>query len=288
MFDKPERMRKLLTALNQNGETTSSSLVRPRFLVGLSGGIDSTAATYLAVKAVGIDSVLPVTMPHRPDDESVPLAAVVREALGFCEVGAPYVVDIRAAVDAHRAAMEALASPQARLGRSYEEQSIEQKIRSGNFASRVRTAVLSDLQRAVRGRILGTVNRTEVCQGYGTKFGTPYAYDIGLWDEVYKIDLYEMGRVLGVPQIVLDTPPSTGFFAGQTHAGELGATIEEQDVFAYLLFEKQLSAEEAAQKHGASLAFSRIMEERFLLSEHKRQVNREQEHLKVARSPLRT
>src|SRR5689334_23104877 len=56
----------------------SGALVRPRLLVGLSGGIDSTVVTYLAVRAVGRDAVLPVTMPGRPDDDSLPLAALVR------------------------------------------------------------------------------------------------------------------------------------------------------------------------------------------------------------------
>src|SRR3954462_11396514 len=42
-----------------------SGLVRERLIVALSGGIDSTVVTYLAVRAVGRDAVLPVTMPAR-------------------------------------------------------------------------------------------------------------------------------------------------------------------------------------------------------------------------------
>src|SRR4051794_36117616 len=75
-------------------QQVGSSQVRERFLVALSGGIDSTVVTYLAVRAVGRDAVLPVTMPGRPDDESVHLAALVRADLGFVEPDAPYVIDL--------------------------------------------------------------------------------------------------------------------------------------------------------------------------------------------------
>lgn len=260
--------------------------VRARFLVGLSGGIDSTVVTYLAVRAVGREAVLPVTMPARPDDDSVALAALVRADLGFAEPGAPYLIDIEPVVRTHMAVMNPLAESQLRLGPDHHAQSLEQKMRSGNFGSRVRVAVLSDLQRAIRGRILGTVNRTEYCQGYSTKFGTPISYDFGVLNELYKVDVYELGRALGVPAAVLDAPPSTGYFAGQTHEGELGATVEEQDIFAYLLFERNLDPATIAARYGAGEAFARVMQARFVISEHKRVLNGLQEHVRISRVPL--
>ncbi len=263
-----------------------SGQVRPRLLVGLSGGIDSTVVTYLAVRAVGQAAVLPVTMPGRPDDESVAPAALVRQCLGLTEPAAPYLIDIEPVIQAHMAAMCVLAEPQVGLGVQHAGQSREQQMRSGNFGSRVRVAVLSDLQRAIRGRILGTVNRTEYCQGYGTKFGTPLAYDFGVLNDLYKVDVYELARVLGVPQALLAIPPSTGYFAGQTHEGELGATLEEQDIFAYLLFERRLSPAAIARRYGASAAFAGVMQQRFVISEHKRVLNSLQEQVHVARVPL--
>lgn len=267
-------------------EQVGSNLVRERYLVALSGGIDSTVVTYLAVAAVGKEAVLPVTMPGRPDDDCLELAALVRAELGFNEPDAPYLIDIQPVIQAHMALMTNLETPQITLGQRHEQQGIEQKMRSGNFGSRVRTAVLCDLQRAIRGRILGTDNRTEYCQGYGTKFGTPISYDIGVLDDLYKVDVYELARVLKVPEVILNTPPSTGFFAGQTHAGELGATIEEQDIFAYLLFEKRLDPATLAQQYNASESFARIMEHRFVVSEHKRRLNQNQERVHIALIPL--
>lgn len=266
--------------------SAASPLIRPRALVALSGGLDSAVVTFLAVRALGRAAVLPVTMPGRPGDESPELAALVRAALGFDEPGAPYLIDLAPLVAEHMRLMSALPAAPLLLGSRHAEQSREQKMRSGNFASRARVAVLSDLQRAIRGRILGTVNRTEYCQGYGTKFGTPIAYDFGVLNELYKVEIYELARLLGVPQLILDTPPSTGYFEGQTHAGELGATIEEQDIFAYLLFERRLAPAEIAARYGASEAFARVMERRWLISEHKRAVNGLQPYARVTASPL--
>lgn len=267
-------------------EQVGSSLVRERYLVALSGGIDSTVVTYLAVAAVGKEAVLPVTMPGRPDDDCLELTALIRRELGFDEPDAPYIIDIQPVIKAHMALMTDLGTPQITLERNHEAQGLEQKMRSGNFGSRVRIAVLCDLQRAIRGRILGTDNRTEYCQGYGTKFGTPISYDIGVLDDLYKVDIYELARALQVPDVILDAPPSTGFFAGQTHAGELGATIEEQDIFAYLLFEKRMEPADLAQRYGASENFARVMQHRFVVSEHKRKLNHNQDRVHLSRVPL--
>jgi NAD+ synthase len=124
------------------------------------------------------------------------------------------------------------------------------------------------------------------CQGYSTKFGTPITYDLGVLDDLYKVDLYEVGRRLGVPAEILAAAPSTGYFPGQTHEGELGATLEEQDVFVYLLFERGLSPEQVADRYGASLAFARVMQHRWDVSLHKRKLIAGQGRLRVAREPL--
>jgi MFS family permease len=169
-------------------------LVRERFLFGLSGGVDSSVVAFLAVRAVGPAAVLPVTMPAHPDDESVAMAALCRAALGLDEPGAPYVIDVRPVVDAYLRAAAATGAPRLHLGEAQATQSREQRMRLGNFGSRVRVGVLYDLQRAARGRVLGTGNRTEFCQGYSTKFGTPISYDYGVLDELYKVDVQGLAR----------------------------------------------------------------------------------------------
>lgn len=264
----------------------SEAVVRERFLFGLSGGVDSSVVAFLAVRAVGPEAVLPVTMPAHPEDESVAMAALCRSALGLAEPDAPYVIDVRPLVDAWLRVAGETGVPRLHLGADQDTQSREQRMRLGNFGSRVRVGVLYDLQRAIRGRILGTGNRTEFCQGYSTKFGTPISYDLGVLDELYKVDVQELARALGVPDAIRAAAPSTGYFPGQTHEGELGATLEEQDVFAYLLFERGLSARAAAEHYGADEAFGAIMQQRWNVSGHKRALNFAQEHVRVSAHPL--
>ena len=193
----------------------------------------------------------------------------MRSCLGFAECDPLHEFDIEPIVDSFRAQMERFTG-RLHLGESYAQQTQEQKIRSGNFASRVRIAVLYDWLRSIRGRVLGTDNRTEHCQGYGTKFGTPMSYDFGVVNPLYKVDIYEIAGLLGLPQEILDAPPSTGFYEGQTHEGELGATMEEQDVIAYLLFEKWVSVRDLILHYGVDKEFAHTMLRRWEISGHKR------------------
>lgn len=270
------------TAAPTRFSRAANSIVRPRFLLGLSGGIDSSVVTALAVHAVGTAAVLPVTMPAHPDDESVAMAALVRAHFGFDEPGLPFVFDIGPIVDAFVAVAGGLGSAQLSLGASQATQSREQRMRAGNFGSRARIGALYDLQRSIRGRILGTGNRTEFCQGYSTKFGTPISYDFGVLDELYKTDVTWLAEALGVPEAIRTAPPSTGYFPGQTHEGELGASLDEQDVFAFLLFERGLSVDEVVERYGADRDFARLMQQRFDVSLHKRALNAPQERVRLS------
>lgn len=257
-------------------------LVRSRFLLGLSGGIDSSVVTALAVKAVGKEAVLAVNMPAHPDDESAAMALILRNHLDLTEPGVPWVIDIGPIVDAYVAAAAETASPRLSLGADQASQSKEQRMRAGNFGSRARIGVLYDLQRAIRGRVLGTGNRTEFCQGYSTKFGTPISYDFGVLDELYKTDIYAIADVLGLPEVIRKAPPSTGYFAGQTHEGELGASLDEQDVFAFLLFEEGHSVDDVVAHFGADREFAVLMQHRFAVSFHKRALNAPQERVRLS------
>jgi len=225
-------------------------------------------------------------MPARPDDfECLNFSLLVRKKLGiqvddreFSIDNFPFVVDIEPILKTHMAAMQLSPVTQVHLGTCYNDQSKEQKFRSGNFGSRIRIAILYDLQRAVRGRVLGTCNRTEFCQGYNAKYGTPISYDFGVLNDLYKTDIYALGEALGVPQEILDAPPSTGYFAGQTHEGELGATTEEQDIFCYLLFEKHMDPKTIAQTYGSNEEFAMVIKNRYEVSDHKRCLNEHQAH----------
>jgi NAD+ synthase len=248
----------------------STTTVRPKLVLGLSGGVDSSVVAYLAVKAVGAANVLPITMPAWDNDECVRLSSIVRKELKISDESAQCVVPILEIVKQEIETINSLKWTGIQIDTGSESQSDMDRMRIGNFASRARIAILYDIARKVNGKILGTGNRTEFVQGYAAKYGTPISFDFGVLDELYKVDIYALAKVLKVPEEIITRVPTTGYFPGQTHEEELGATWEEQDAFAFLLFEKKMKMEEIAEAYKVRKRFVEIMLRRYERSKEKR------------------
>jgi len=249
----------------------------PQLIIGLSGGIDSSVVTALAVRAVGPKNVVPIILPHYYDPDSIWRANLLRTKLGLGKWNKRLTLNIEKVVQTKRDLMNDLKWPAVRI----DSENHSDKIRIGNFASRARVSFLYDLQRTLNGRVLGTGNRTEYVQGYAAKYGTPISCDFGVLDELYKTDIYELGRLLQIPEEIMNVKPSTGYYIGQTHENELGATLEEQDAAAYLLFEKNLTLKHASDRYGFSISFLEKMNERYVVSTHKRIL--QQPHIQISR-----
>ena len=240
---------------------------KPKLIIGLSGGVDSTIVSFLAVRAIGKENIITVNMPAYEGDESVEKSNLVNRVLGTEH----YTIYISQIIDAGLKKIKTYfpIDQETEIG----------KIRIGNYASRIRVAILYDIAKIVNGKILGTGNRTEFVQGYAAKWGTPISFDFGILDHLYKGDIYAMAKILGVPQEVIDAIPTTGYYKEQSHEEELGATLEEQDVASYLLFEKGISKEEIISQFGASSVYLNSILQRYLKSEDKRSIR--QEHIKI-------
>ncbi len=249
----------------------------PRLIIGLSGGIDSSVVTALAVQAVGSKNVVPITLPHYYDHDSIWRANLLRTKLGLSKWNKQLTLNIGNVVQTECDLMNELKWPAVRI----DSEHFSDKIRIGNFASRARVSVLYDLQKILNGRVLGTGNRTEFVQGYAAKYGTPISCDFGVLDDLYKTDIYELGKLLQIPEEIMHANPSTGYYTGQTHENELGATLEEQDAAAYLLFEKNFTPKEASARYGFSISFLEKMNERYVMSAHKRIL--QQPHVEISR-----
>jgi NAD+ synthase len=185
-----------------------------RAVVGLSGGIDSTVVTYLAAKALEPDNVLAVTMPYKSSSEATrrDAAAVVR-ALGVRTLDAP----ITDQIDAYFARF-----PDA------------SKMRLANKCARERMTILYDQSAAFDALVLGTSNKSELLLGYSTQFGD-MASAINPVGDLYKTQLYQLARHLGVPEEICQKSPTGDLWAGQTDEGELGFTYAEVDRLLVLL-----------------------------------------------------
>lgn len=229
---------------------------QPVLIVPLSGGIDSTVTLALVCQAVGTENVYPMTLPAREGDPSVHAAQLVREWLQFPSTGqhGPYEVDISPLMQAAQ-----------HVGIGAGDQ-----MRMGNFGSRLRIAITYDAAHRLGGRVVGCGNLTEYRQGYATKWGTPTSCDLAPIQHLYKLDVRKIAKLLGVPPEIQASEPTTGFYEGQTHALELGCSIEQQDALAYLLFEKKLTAQQCEERHGIPASLGDAMLARWHRSAHKR------------------
>ncbi len=196
-----------------------------RAVIGLSGGIDSALAAYLVAEAIGPQNVLALRMPYRTSSpDSLADAQAVIDALGIQSD----TVDITPMVDPLLARF-----PDAN------------NVRKGNIMARMRMVVLYDQSAAFGGLVIGTSNKTETLLGYSTVYGDNAAGVQPIAD-LYKTQVRQLGRALGLPPSILSKPPSADLWAGQTDENELGFTYETADQVLYLLVDERYTVDEVA------------------------------------------
>ena len=197
-----------------------------RAVIGLSGGIDSALACYLVVQAIGAHNVYAVRMPYRSSSQdSLDHAQLVIDALGIQSE----TVDITNMVD-----------PLIALTPDMDAK------RQGNVMARARMIVLYDRSAAQRALVVGTSNKTELLLGYGTLFGD-MASAVNPIGDLYKTQIRQLAQVLGVPQPIIDKPPSADLWTGQTDEAEMGLTYAEVDQLLYLLVDERYTPEEVVE-----------------------------------------
>ncbi len=206
---------------------------------GLSGGIDSAVAGALCREAVG-ENALGLILPINSLRQDTEDARLVAKHFGIPTQIVP---------------LEAVFG--ALLGSLSQDTGDEQRrnLALANLKPRLRMLALYYYANALNYLVVGTSNRSELAVGYFTKFGDG-ASDILPIGALVKRQVRELARYLGVPQQIVDKPPSAGLWAGQTDEGEMGITYQQLD--GYLL------------SGDADPAVVRLIETRARLSEHKR------------------
>lgn len=106
--------------------------------------------------------------------------------------------------------------------------------------ARERMSVLYDWALSLRALVLGTSNKTELILGYFTKYGDG-GVDLEPLGDLYKTQVRQLARYLGISGPIINRPPSAGLWPGQTDEGELGINYEELDKILYCMFEKKYS-----------------------------------------------
>jgi NAD+ synthase len=183
-------------------------------VLGLSGGVDSAAVAALAKRAFP-HHALGVLMPCHGDPSDAEDAALV--ALHF---------DLATATVDLGPAYDALVEE---LGRSSSDLP-ESRLATANLKPRLRMTTLYAFANLLDYRVLGTGNLDELTIGYFTKYGDGGA-DLLPLGSLTKGEVRDLARELGVPQRIVDKPPSAGLWAGQTDEGEMGLTYAQLDAY---------------------------------------------------------
>ena len=177
-------------------------------VVGISGGKDSWVVAALCVEALGRERVIGVLMPQgvQPDIEA---AYLLVNHLGIKH----YVVNIKNAVDDVLESISALPeiSRQTRV----------------NLPARIRMATLYAVSQSINGRVANTCNLSEDYVGYATRYGDG-AGDFSPLCNLTVTEVKEIGRVLGLPEILITKTPIDGL-SGKSDEENLGFTYDVLD-----------------------------------------------------------
>lgn len=216
--------RKMLTGFIRDQITKAGM---KRAVLGLSGGIDSALSAYLSVEALGKENVLAVRMPYKTSNPaSLNDAGLVIEALEIPHLDIP-ITD--------------MADP---LINRFPDMT---NLRKGNIMARLRMVTLYDQSVAFGGLVMGTSNKTEFLLGYSTIYGDSGVALHPLAD-LYKAQVRQLSRAMGVPQPILDKAPSADLWEGQTDEGELGYTYNDVDQVLFLLVDERYTVDEVVEE----------------------------------------
>ena len=188
-------------------------------VVGLSGGLDSAVVAVLAQR-VFKENLLCVKMPSHYSSQSS-----LDDAEELCR-------------DFNLRSETASIEP---MLMAYEKMNPNMNnLRKGNFSSRMRMATLFDISARENALVLGTSNKSELMLGYGTLYGD-LASAVNPIGDLYKSEVFEFARYLGVSKSIIEKPPSADLWDGQSDESDLGYTYAQLDEVMKLYVEQRLS-----------------------------------------------
>ncbi|MBE9512607.1 MAG: NAD(+) synthase [Chloroflexi bacterium] len=181
-------------------------------VVGMSGGLDSSVVAVLCQRAFP-QGVLGVLMPCYSCQEDSEHAQAVASKFSI----PTRVVLLDSVIDV---LLGTLPSDGA-------EPSLSQ-LAKANLKVRLRMLTLYYFANQLNYLVVGSSNRSELSVGYFTKYGDG-GVDILPLGNLVKGQVRELAGFLGIPQSIIDKPPSAGLWPGQADEGELGFSYEELD-----------------------------------------------------------
>ena len=194
---------------------------RDTFIIGLSGGIDSSVTARLAVessiKVIGLVMPYSKTTPKKDVNDAIELAEENNIRYIMIELD-----------DIYETMLEHLPFD---------------RYSAGNLLARLRMNLLYYYSNLTNGLVLGTGDRSELLIGYFTKYGDG-ASDLMPIASLYKLQVRELARYLGIKDSIIAKKSSPRLWKGHTAEKELGLSYEEIDSILYCLFDLKMAKED--------------------------------------------
>jgi NAD+ synthase len=181
-------------------------------VVGMSGGIDSSVAAVLCKRAFP-DSVLGLLIPCHSIPEDTEHAHLV--------AGKFHIPTETVNLDTVYDALVSMLPGDGSQGK---------RLAEANLKPRLRMATIYFYANRLNYLVVGSSNRCELSIGYFTKYGDG-GVDIMPLGNVLKSQVRDLARHLGIPQVIIDKPPSAGLWEGQTDEQEMGLTYDQLDAY---------------------------------------------------------
>lgn len=228
---------------------------RPKAVVGLSGGIDSSLTATLLVRALGKENVIGVKMPYEgvSSNESIRYANRLIEFLQLPKENV-FEIPITVAVDATLFGLK-------NVGIAIEP------LDAGNVMARERMKNLYAIARVNNGMVIDTCNKTEVLLGYFTRYGDG-ASDYNPMGGIYKTQVWQLARRLNIPEEIIIRKPSAELSLGQNDEEDLGISYVAVDLMLWLLDKNQIEKQKVMDDYFyppevVEMVISRIEANRF-------------------------
>ncbi len=184
-----------------------------QYVLGLSGGVDSSLVAALTKEAVGKDKLTCIMIPINSHPSDLIDAKELAEDFDLNYE----VIDLS---KAYHEVVEAFESQGIELDRSTK----------ANIKVRLRMTTLYGYAQKVGGLVIGTDNADEKYTGYFTKYGDG-GVDIQPITHLLKSEVVEASKIMGVKKHLAERVPTAGLFEGQTDETEMRVKYDVLDAY---------------------------------------------------------
>ena len=245
-------------------------LKRRGAVIGISGGIDSSACLALSAKAFGPKNVTAIMLPEQDsNDDSRNLAEELAAAFGVTQTLVENITGALEGFGCYKRRDEAISRVITNFDPVIDKAKIEIKqdpastlppifsitvikpngevvskllpareylqiVAASNFKQRSRMSMLYYHAERLHCAVIGTPNKHEVEQGFFVKYGDGGA-DVMPIGHLYKTQVYQIAEHLGVPQGILDRTPTTDTYTAEQSQEDFFYQMphKEMDLFWY-------------------------------------------------------